>query len=96
MRVILVRTPGKGGYGACTGHLLYPDTHLLGSNVTPMLQNLPLAIYPVCKMYGGNERQNLLEWPANDWFNLRVPPGEGTHAQHCLDDQEPEAGRPDT
>ena len=28
--------------------------------------------------------QNLWEWPNNDWFDMRPPPGEGAHAQHCL------------
>lgn len=31
--------------------------------------------------------QNLLEWPTNEWSDLKPKPLEEAHARHCLDYQ---------
>lgn len=36
--------------------------------------------------------QNLWEWPANVWFNLKSKPQEAAPTPHCLDGQEQETG----
>lgn len=38
------------------------------------------------------EVQNVWEWPANDWSNLRPMPREEVYVIHCLDNQNLERG----
>lgn len=43
-------------------------------------------------MFWDNGVSVLVGLVVNGWSNLRPKSGEGTHAQHCLDGQEPETG----
>ena len=70
VKVTLARTPHNRGYGAWTGHLLWPGYALDGENRTPT-QTQNLSTCPTFKKHWVVVAQSLWEWSTNDWSNLR-------------------------
>ena len=70
VKVTLARTPHNRGYGAWTGHLLWPGYALDGENRTPT-QTQNLSTCPTFKKHWVVVAQSLWEWSTNDWSNLK-------------------------